>query len=164
MSIINWSEHKRCLWNIIQGLEQTQLSLHMPNFLSLCALENHFGCHFVSWSMNISHILGPIPRIMNWIDTNMAIFMKLPGQSLQAGKKKRLNRYSSQRRTSARKKESFLTLLDLPRTRGEAAGSLQNCALSRTLEISIPLGFIYIFSVWSVCSSQSPLIPDQKNN
>lgn len=152
--------------------------------ITLCPLESPFGCHFVSQSMNIRHSLGPIPRIMYWRCTNMTIFMKLPGQSLQAGKKKGEMIFIPQENEcrenllpdalappwAKQRSSGFATELWTPRSYflvsplPSKAGTKNVTSITSTLEIRMPLGFIYIFSVGSVRSSQRPLILESKNN
>lgn len=174
MSVINWSEHKRWLWNH-EPHSGPWANIALPPYtklpVTLCPVESHFSCHFVSRSMTITHILGPIPRIMYWVGTNI-IFIKSPGRHLQT---KRKWIYIAKKNTYQGEFASSHTW-----DKWRAAHSPQNCELSRayflvspfhqklifrmtvtsvtlTLEISKPLGFICIFSV-CVCSSQRPLI------
>lgn len=181
MSVINWSEHKRWLCNH-EPHSGPWANIALPPYtklpVTLCPVESHFSCHFVSWSMTIRHILGPIPRIMYWVGTNI-IFIKPPGRHLQTEeKKKKGNEYTSRRRTRTR--ENLLP--HIPGTNGEqhilhrtvnSVGLISWSPLfhqklifrmtvtsvTLTLEISKPLGFICIFSV-CVCSSQRPLITE----
>ena len=130
-SVISWSEQRRWLWNHgplvnIGTLVNIALPPNAKLPITLCPLESHFGCHFVSWQMNIRHILSSISRIVYWIDrydNSYGITWKGPTSIKQK------NEMTICPLEEQVLRIFFLTLLYIPGTNGDAAGSLQNCEL-----------------------------------
>ena len=160
----------------------------MPDSLSLGAQWKASYCgRFVSWSMNIRHILGPTARIVYWIDTNMIIFVELLGWDLQAKKKKKVkwifvaekNKNWGEFASSC--SCTYLGLTEKKQFLCRAVNSVGFAApsplfhqklilrtavatVTSSLAIAVPLGYVYTFSVWSVWSRQRQPIPEEKDD